>query len=168
MKNKNWKETAELVGITAIVVSLVFVGLQLNQAEDIANATRRSSVVSNRIELASAINEYADIWRRGNADEKLDDTELVIYENLAWSKFRFHQGEFAAANSLGVVGGMSSHVREMAVFMHENPGARRVWEEQLELVRQMGPVPLSESTRETNRFDASIIATLETLDQSEK
>ena len=39
MSNKDWKGTAELVGIAAIVASLIFVGLQLRQTEVIARAT---------------------------------------------------------------------------------------------------------------------------------
>lgn len=39
MSNRDWKGTAELVGIAAIVASLIFVGLQLRQTEVIARAT---------------------------------------------------------------------------------------------------------------------------------
>ena len=40
MKATNWKGIAELVGITAIIGSLVFVGLQLKQSQDIAIAAQ--------------------------------------------------------------------------------------------------------------------------------
>jgi hypothetical protein len=35
MSKLNWKETAELLAMAAIVASLLFVGLQLKQAQDI-------------------------------------------------------------------------------------------------------------------------------------
>ena len=38
MSNSNWRHHAELIGIAAIVASLMFVGLQLKQAQDIAIA----------------------------------------------------------------------------------------------------------------------------------
>jgi hypothetical protein len=39
LKNlSNWKDIAELIGITAIVASLLFVGLQMKQSQDIAVA----------------------------------------------------------------------------------------------------------------------------------
>ena len=38
MPNKNWRDTAELFGIAAIVVSLIFVGLQMKQSQEIAIA----------------------------------------------------------------------------------------------------------------------------------
>ena len=43
MNSNNWKDTAELIGITAIVVSLVFVGLQMRQSQDIAIAAQYQS-----------------------------------------------------------------------------------------------------------------------------
>jgi hypothetical protein len=38
MKSASWKDIAELVGIAAIVASLIFVGLQMKQSQDIAIA----------------------------------------------------------------------------------------------------------------------------------
>ncbi len=38
MKEANWKDLAELVGIAAIVASLIFVGFQLKQERAIARA----------------------------------------------------------------------------------------------------------------------------------
>jgi len=40
MKRADWKDTAELVGIAAIVASLIFVGLELRQSQQIAIATQ--------------------------------------------------------------------------------------------------------------------------------
>jgi hypothetical protein len=39
MKNTDWKSIAELIGIAAIVASLIFVGLQMRQTHEIALAT---------------------------------------------------------------------------------------------------------------------------------
>ena len=35
----NWKDIAELIGIAAIVFSLIFVGLQMKEEQEIARAT---------------------------------------------------------------------------------------------------------------------------------
>jgi len=40
MKNMNWKNAVEFAGIAAIVMSLVFVGLQLRQSQEIALAAQ--------------------------------------------------------------------------------------------------------------------------------
>ena len=40
MSKTNWKDNAELLGIAAIVASLIFVGLQMKQSHEIALATQ--------------------------------------------------------------------------------------------------------------------------------
>ena len=66
MKTRDWKDAAELVGIAAIVASLIFVGLQMKQAQEIGNADRRLTQVANGIELMAFISEYANIWALRN------------------------------------------------------------------------------------------------------
>jgi len=53
MKFANWKDSLELVGIAAIVVSLVFVGYELRQSTAIARSDAYSSFSSQFFELAS-------------------------------------------------------------------------------------------------------------------
>jgi hypothetical protein len=49
MASERWKGIAELIGIAAIVASLVFVGLQMKQTEDVA----------------TLISQNPDVWLRG-------------------------------------------------------------------------------------------------------
>ena len=58
MRKTNWKDFAELIGIASIVASLIFVGLQMQQAEDIALAELNASSISDNVDLASLINEH--------------------------------------------------------------------------------------------------------------
>ena len=53
MKFKEWNEIAELVGIAAIVVSLVFVGFELRQSTAIARSDAYSSFSSQFLDLVS-------------------------------------------------------------------------------------------------------------------
>ena len=60
MKFADWKDSAELIGIVAIVASLVFVGLQLRQSHEIALATQyqaRAEATQN-LHLASIEADY--------------------------------------------------------------------------------------------------------------
>ena len=82
MKISNWKETAELIGIAAIVASLIFVGLQMRQAAEIARAELVSGNLASEIEASAVYIENADIWRRGNAGEDLDANESVIFQGF--------------------------------------------------------------------------------------
>ena len=51
MNTTNWKDIAELVGIVAIVASLVFVGLELRQSHQIAIAAEYHERVATVIDL---------------------------------------------------------------------------------------------------------------------
>ena len=88
MKPIDWKDIAELVGITAIVASLIFVGLQMKQSHEIALAdiyqARTTMVVewgndlaSNRLALSAFIKQDA-----GRIDE-IEPLELraVFFKN---------------------------------------------------------------------------------------
>ena len=51
MNKISWKEVVEFVGIAAIVASLVFVGLQLQQDRELAYAEATTSVTGSAAEL---------------------------------------------------------------------------------------------------------------------
>ena len=55
MQYMNWKDVAEFVGIAAIVASLVFVGLQLRQSQEIAIAAASQNRTAIAVELVATI-----------------------------------------------------------------------------------------------------------------
>ena len=123
MKFKEWNEVAELIGMTAIVASLIFVGLQMKQAQDIANAERRQARVINLIELNNSINEHVDIWSRGKSGEKLNETEALIFENLIHNMNDHLFFASRAASDLGNEFGAAATRIDFSSFLNENPGA---------------------------------------------
>ena len=127
MKNTNWKDVAELLGIAAIVASLVFVVLELRQSQRIASSETYVSLYSSRIEVANSISEHVDVWMKGTTGDDLTQRESAIFailvNQLAESGIQTYyqvneiEGEEAAAIS----------AREFAIFLYHNPGARKVW-----------------------------------------
>ena len=69
MASNNWKETAELVGIAAIVLSLVFVGFQLLLDRQVSVVDARSGLTDRVISLTEIVNNDADVWKRGLDNE---------------------------------------------------------------------------------------------------
>jgi hypothetical protein len=69
MAGSNWRAYAELIGIAAIVASLIFVGLQLKQSQEIAIAGQ----YQERFSVAS------DYFNTGRQDDWLADF-LGLYE----------------------------------------------------------------------------------------
>ena len=87
MKHYDWKSIAELVGIAAIVASLVFVGLQLKQSQEIAIADQYQNRSDAALEYWTAMtqsdatvaywaNRIVDFMESGAAEESL----VSLYE----------------------------------------------------------------------------------------
>lgn len=93
MQTRDWKDVAELVGIAAIVASLIFVGLQMRQDHKIAQAQANLEGAATYIEMSALILEYEDIWMRGLYDEELSPIERARFEQIArtWHLRRVNQ-----------------------------------------------------------------------------
>lgn len=92
MKAEDWKSVAELVGIAAIVASLVFVGLQMRQSQDIAIAQQyqdRAATATDyylaQMQSDSALELAA---QRLDAGNDIDDSPLGAQINLGKSDSR--------------------------------------------------------------------------------
>ena len=166
MKSRDWKDIAELIGITAIVASLIFVGLQMKQAQEIGNAERRMMRVANEIEVQNAINEHVDIWVTGLSGQELSETETVIFVNLVLTKSSYHQHLSRAAQNLGADYGEQAQVREMALFLYANSAARAVWVSKQEQTRKANPLMVT-ARRPSLHFADQVQSALTTLDEAQ-
>jgi len=82
MKTLTARNTAELIGMAAIVASLIFVGVQVNQAEEIATIEMLSAGSERQRDIARLIIENADVWRRGCVGDELSDVDATIFSQL--------------------------------------------------------------------------------------
>jgi hypothetical protein len=126
LKSANWKGIAELIGIAAIVASLVFVGMQMEQSQKLAFAESALIMGANAIEQGSLQAEHIDVWNRGNADEELTDAEREIYRILFTQSQNqaFYNWIALASIDTGYEG---VGPQGLASFLHQNPGARAEW-----------------------------------------
>ena len=78
MRSASLKEIVEIIGIAAIVGSLIFVGFQLQQSEQIGI----SDAVANRNERVNALRtqiiENAAVWHKACAGEPLEPDERHV------------------------------------------------------------------------------------------
>ena len=100
MKPTNWKTTAEFVGVLAIVLSLVFVGLQLRQSQEIAIAAqyqaRAQAAQSMWMSLQESGTSIRDI-RKPVAE--MSPFELHTADNVtrwAWTQYDNHYFQYEA------------------------------------------------------------------------
>jgi len=114
----------------AVLISLVYLALQVRQAERNQQVSIRHSRVSRTVELQLALADpgVADAWRHGlQGRQVLTETELHQFTNLCRALFfhfedSFYQREEGLLNDAAfetVVGG--------ARFLARNPGLRTAW-----------------------------------------
>lgn len=70
MRMESWKHVAEAIGVAAIIASLIFVGLQIRQEDDIARLELIDKSTDQQCELQEWIAENADLWIRGCAGSR--------------------------------------------------------------------------------------------------
>ena len=96
MKSRHWKSYVELVGIVAIVASLVFVGIQLRQDQVIARSELTSDSFQLMIELDQNLidpgfaNAFAKMLDRS---EDLSTAEMVQIDSLLGTVKSLYQRE---------------------------------------------------------------------------
>ena len=114
MANPKWRDTAELIGIASIVASLIFVGLQLKQAQDFAIASQYLDQTSLMVEATNGRMQNEPLMRdygqrliaSGEFPEKETNDPLVVAA-------RVH----AAGNSLTILD--NDHFQYVSGFQSE-------------------------------------------------
>jgi len=137
MRMTNWKVTAELIGIAAIVASLIFVGLQLRQDQEIAVSQIYADWDDTRIEWARLINENDEVWIRGLSGGDLNEQERLRFESLADTWFHMENGRYIRARRISLASPRDIALRD-AAFLLDHPGLRRWWDVRWTYRRSMG------------------------------
>jgi len=82
MKAGYWKDIVELIGIGAIVASLIFVGLQLQQEQEIAIVDTYGTVAEAGMNLSMQVGENMEIWKKALEGHKLTTEEYGVFIGL--------------------------------------------------------------------------------------
>ncbi len=159
----DWRKTAEIIGVLALVMSLVFVGLQIKQTNEVAFMELDTSMVGAAVDIAELVTTNADVWVKGNAGRELSEAEYAVYvETLSAMNTRLVVME-SHASQLGRVEIAHLIRRDWAAFLHQNPGARRAWlsrEDKLIQYRRL----MAPDAQDFSRWRDSIQSELAVLD----
>jgi hypothetical protein len=82
MKAGYWKDIVEIIGIGAIVASLVFVGLQLQQEQEIAIVDTYVTVSEAGMNLSMQVGENMEIWQKALEGHELTTEEYGVFIGL--------------------------------------------------------------------------------------
>jgi len=125
MDSSKLNDWLQPLGMAGIIASLVFVGVQINQTEEIATIEIINDGTERQISVATLIAENADVWQRGCMAEELTDAEATTFISIfrayqshkyaAWA--RFTRSEIGGGNPESVV-------NLVAANAHRYPGFR--------------------------------------------
>jgi hypothetical protein len=134
MKSNDWKTVAESIGIAAIVVSLIFVGLQLQQDRDLAQVSSYGSVAESTNGLSELIQGNSEVWVRGLNGEELNDSELAVFMSMIRAVEHRYMNFFVRwrASSNEALD-PENHFRVFAYYIYMYPGLRKVFDDQINL-----------------------------------
>ena len=154
MKGANWKDTVELVGIGAIVASLIFVGLQMRQEQEIARAQALGDYIAGRIDYLLGMTEYSDILVKANSGAQLDAVEEHTLRNLVQLTEDHAFLEVLRQSQLG--GDLKTAELTFVSFLYRNPAARTTWLQIADdMERYVDPLRTTESLARTRASGSS-------------
>ena len=164
MKNVTWRELVEVVGVLSIVASLIFVGLELRQAQQIAvidsSATRAGWFFANR----ASIKEHADVWHKGNSGSDLTPAEQIIFSNLVRDIHTNNRFTWSRERRLGD-DGQDYAAHELTWILYQNPAARNEWERYIRNNEAMRRTLMPTRYASSGSFTNIVSADLEKLDR---
>jgi hypothetical protein len=128
MKAGNWKFTIELIGIGAIVASLVFVGLQLQQEQQIAVVDTFGAVAEAGMNLSTQVGENMEIWQKALEGDELTTEEYGVFIGLFNAVMIHYQQNFVRLSMLGSFD-PGATASEFAYALYIFPGMKSAFEE---------------------------------------
>jgi len=79
MNRRDWLPVAELVGIAAVVASLIFVGLEIQQSREIARSEWTAVLSQEQIAFDGLLMEHPMVWQKGCVGDDLSPAERTIF-----------------------------------------------------------------------------------------
>jgi hypothetical protein len=128
MRNVTWKDIVEVVGIAAIVASLVFVGLQMRQAQSIAIADSYQQQAVATLAKSELATMHSELVAKANRGESLSDAETFALSEYVVA--RWQNAYFTMRRASYLERPTNGPVRNFSSFLCNNPGPREFWENQ--------------------------------------
>jgi hypothetical protein len=129
MKEASWADIAQLIGILAIVASLVFVGLQLKQSEQLGYSEIVGNMNDRKAALSELMTDHADLWHKACSGDELDAGSRIIAQRIFGSVMGDAMSEYIARN-VGIARSESARqqvVDRVAAQLWKNPGMKKMF-----------------------------------------
>ena len=117
----------QLVGMAAVVASLVFVGLQIKQSDEIAMVELLDNAANRNLELSALRANHADIWHKACSGEELSPSEKVVASSIYFSFVSNNWNAWVRTRDTGYgVAKPEYFTDRVAVNIYRYPGLREI------------------------------------------
>ena len=130
MKKTDWKDIAELIGIAAIVASLVFVGVQLRQEQLIARTEMASVSAEIKLQINDKISEpqvAASFSKMLTTPGDLSVSEKIQLHGLYWMLIEAFKRD-CFIKDRGIFQECSEQIESLTPFYFGNEYAQQWWQ----------------------------------------
>ena len=130
MKSYGWKDYAELVGIVAIVASLIFVGMQLRQEQLIARTEMASVSAEIKLQINEKISEpelAAAFAKMLSSPGELSLAEKIQLHGLLWMVIEAFKRDCFIVDR-GIFEECTEQIHSLTPFYFGNEYSQRWWQ----------------------------------------
>ena len=137
LKLSDWASIAEVIGAIAIVVSLIYVGIQVNdstRAVRSATANETSAALSSWYSSIGASAQASEVFYNGVTDPgslSIEETAQFIY--LIHGLFIEYQAAYYLGQEQTLDEGVQESITNTLVGVREQPGVLMYWEQRRDL-----------------------------------
>ena len=163
--DRDWKSAAELVGIAAIVASLVFVGLQMRQDQRLTETQVFVDSESVLVQLAELFNETRDVWNKGLRNEELSESEESTFRILARALDRRRWLQYERSLRVETIQ-PERYVEAYAYDLYRFPGLRRIYLEHGQFLEDRSRALGRQSPNSATGFREKVLNLLAKLEES--
>lgn len=122
--------------MTAIVASLIFVGLQLRQEQAIAIVDTYGSIVESSQGVLDLVGQHPEVWEKGLLGEKLSTPDEIVFSGMVRALVNHHTFMFIRFTRIGP-GDPENLLHDFAYALYVFPGLRRRWKSDGEFQNHM-------------------------------
>jgi hypothetical protein len=127
MNSEKLRDWLQLVGMAAVVASLVFVGLQIKQSDEIALVELLDNAAVRNLELSTLRADHADIWQKACLGDELSSSEKVIASSIYFSYISNNWNTWVRQRTTGYGLAESDYLTDaVAANLHRYPGLKKI------------------------------------------
>jgi hypothetical protein len=138
MDSAKLNDWMQIIGLFAVVASLIFLALQMRQDRELAVVDSASIRAAAVAELADVITDNRELWVSGLYGDELSPSDLAAFHAMIESVESYYYALSVrvrgnASELMPAASGNSESTYAYALYSHQ--GLRRAWEQQMEHVR---------------------------------